>query len=85
MAQETDPYWIGQTKINGMLCKVDWRLVEAFREVSRLLKEKSVDSSQLDQMINDVDEMSATVALENPPGCNPNDRTGGLGGSGGGT
>lgn len=35
MANETDPFWLGQMKINGNLCRVDWLIVEALNEAEQ--------------------------------------------------
>jgi hypothetical protein len=61
--------WNGQKKINGNLCRVDWRLIQALIEVSNLLKSSGADTSNLDALIAAADEIGATVALETPPGC----------------
>jgi hypothetical protein len=71
-------YWSGQTKINGKLCRVDWLIVQALREISSLLGQSGGDVSRLNELINQTDALSAEVALERPPGCSPEDRTSGL-------
>jgi hypothetical protein len=72
-------YWSGQTKINGKLCRVDWSIIEALREVSNLLETSGANVSRLNELVNEADALSAEVALERPPGCSPEDRTGRLG------
>ena len=66
-------YWSGQKNINGMLCGVDWRIIAALREVRNILASSGANVSVLDQKISEADELSAKVALEDPPGCNPQD------------
>lgn len=80
MANETDPFWLGQMKINGNLCRVDWLIVEALNEASRLLAAQGADVATLNALITQADKLSEEVALENPPGCNPTDRTAEQGG-----
>jgi hypothetical protein len=81
MANETDPFWLGQQKINGKLCRVDWLILQALKEASKLLKAEGGNVAQLDATILQADMLSAEVALENPPGCTPRDRTEGGGGT----
>ena len=64
-----------QAKINGRLCQVDWRLLEALRLISTALKSVNANVGQLDQLIQEADRISLTVAEPDPPGCNPRDRT----------
>jgi hypothetical protein len=73
-------YWDGQTRINGALCRVDWRLLEALREVKAALAAcagcAEADLTALTNAINAAAEISATVADIKPPGCNPGDPRG---------
>jgi len=66
--------WINQKKINGRLCQVDWRFIEAFREVIAALKTSgacNVEAIQL--LIDEAETISASVAIPDPPGCDPSD------------
>lgn len=73
MPQETDPFWIGQKKINGNLCRVDWRIIQALLAVRDILRgipgvnAAAVDS--LDKLIQDADQLGEKVAGDDPPGC----------------
>ena len=74
-------FLINQQKINGRLCQVDWRLIAALREVTAALRASGSDASRVDnaeRLIREADEISATVAIPDPPGCSPRDRTAGL-------
>jgi hypothetical protein len=73
-------FLMNQKKINGRLCQVDWRLIAALREVIAALRASSPHSVHVDnaeRLINEADEISATVAIPDPPGCSPRDRTAG--------
>lgn len=72
--------WINQKKINGRLCQVDWRLISALREVAAALKTSGANVAKIESLIQEADKISATVAIPDPPGCNPRDRNAGLGG-----
>ncbi len=65
----------GQRQINGKLCQVDWRLVEALKEVSKALHATAsgqpADLTRLDQLIAEVGPMNLAVAGVDPPGCDP--------------
>lgn len=78
MANETD--WEGQKKINGQLCRVDWRLVIALKEVMRAIAAcpacAGVDFTDLNNAIEAAEAISAKVADIKPPGCDPRDQTG---------
>ena len=65
---------INQKKINGRLCQVDWRLISALREVAYALKASGADVAKLERLIDEADTISATVAIPDPPGCDPLDR-----------
>ncbi len=68
--------WINQKQINGRLCQVDWRLISALKEVSAALKApgaNAVNVNNLDRLIGQADHISATVAIPDPPGCDPRD------------
>lgn len=67
--------WENQKKINGELCRVDWRLISALRQVSAELKKLGANVTQLDNLANEADGISAKVAIPDPPGCVPRDRT----------
>jgi len=73
-----------QKKINGRLCQVDWRLIEALREVVAALQASApngVNVGNLERLIDEADKISASVAIPDPPGCDPHDRTSDLGAS----
>jgi hypothetical protein len=82
----------GQRQINGKLCQVDWRLLEAIRELrnavgaisAQLAKSadeslSEVETSPLDLAIDRVWEFNQAVAGVDPPGCLPRDPTDPLG------
>ncbi|MDX6497222.1 MAG: hypothetical protein QOG23_482 [Blastocatellia bacterium] len=63
-----------QKKINGRLCQVDWRLISALREVIAALRASgpnAVHVDNLERLINEADIISASVAIPDPPGCDP--------------
>ena len=71
--------WINQKKINGRLCQVDWRLISALREVAAALRASGATNVEnIERWIKEADMISASVAIPDPPGCDPSDRTGGL-------
>jgi hypothetical protein len=73
--------WINQKKINGRLCQVDWRLISALREVAAALRASGATNiAEIERLIQEADTISASVAIPDPPGCDPKDRKGGLGG-----
>jgi hypothetical protein len=74
--------WVNQKKINGRLCQVDWRLISALREVATALKTSGADVAHLVRLIDEADAISKTVAIPDPPGCDPKDRKVQLGGGG---
>jgi len=72
--------WTNQKKINGRLCQVDWRLIEALKEVVEALRasgSNAVDFHKLKGLIDEAEEISASVAIPDPPGCNPFERSAG--------
>jgi hypothetical protein len=66
--------WENQKKINGELCRVDWRLISALREASAALNKLGADVTQLNALVNEADSISDKVAIPNPPGCLPTNR-----------
>ena len=72
--------WINQKKINGRLCQVDWRLISALKEVAAALRAcGATNVATIEEWIKEADTISASVAIPDPPGCDPKDRKGGLG------
>jgi hypothetical protein len=72
--------WINQKKINGRLCQVDWRLIQGLKEVVAALRASgpnAVHVNNLERLINEAEEISASVAIPDPPGCSPLDRRAG--------
>lgn len=70
-------FLINQQKINGRLCQVDWRLISALREVIAALRASEPHAVHVDnaeRLINEADDIGDTVAIPDPPGCNPRDR-----------
>ena len=69
----------GQKEINGKLCQVDWRIIEALRAVQAALSAcagcSTNDLTALDKAIKTADTLSEKVAMVDPPGCEPKDRT----------
>jgi hypothetical protein len=69
----------GQRKINGQLCRVDWKLVNALRVIYDILAASRPPVSSellasLKQAIDDADHTSSKVAEIKPPGCDPEKR-----------
>lgn len=74
-------FLVNQKKINGRLCQVDWRLIEALQEVVAALRTSgpvAVHVNNADRLIAEADKISASVAIPDPPGCDPRDRMAGL-------
>lgn len=74
----TETVWTNQKKINGRLCQVDWRVIAALQEVVAVLRATGAcgaNLENLERLINEADEISASVAIPDPPGCSPVDRT----------
>ena len=72
--------WINQKKINGRLCQVDWRLIEVLKEVVAALRasgSNAVDFNKLVRLLDEAEKISASVAIPDPPGCNPFERSAG--------
>lgn len=73
----TDEMYQGQQKINGQLCRVDWRLVQALRlvhEIFESLRPQVRPPELLDNLkkaIDYADRVSSKVADIRPPGCEP--------------
>ena len=69
----------GQRNINGELCRVDWRIIEALRAVKAVLAAcpgcAGVSLTALDSAIKAADSVSDKVADIKPPGCDPEKRT----------
>src|SRR5438309_229697 len=77
----------GQKKINGQLCRVDWRLIEALKLISGVLKQVAaakaadgtklvdLDPAALNRLIDEAGRISAVVADIIPPGCEPHNQT----------
>ena len=73
-----------QKKINGRLCQVDWRLIKALEEVAAALGSLGANAANVANLVcltREADTISASVAIPDPPGCDPFDRTAGPGGS----
>ncbi len=70
--------WINQKKINGRLCQIDWRLIQGLKEVVAALRASgptAVHVDNLERLINEAEKISASVAIPDPPGCKPKDRS----------
>ena len=66
-----------QKKINGRLCQVDWKLISALREVIAALRASgphAVHINNAERLIDLADYIGGTVAIPDPPGCDPFDR-----------
>ena len=67
-------FLMNQSKINGRLCQVDWRLISALKEIVAALRatgSAAVHINNAERLLNDADNISLTVAIPNPPGCDP--------------
>lgn len=67
----------GQKKVNGNLCRVDWRIIEALREVSVMLGQTGANAAAIAHLkatIEAADQISDKVAGDDPPGCFPRNR-----------
>jgi hypothetical protein len=75
MANGTDnaANWEGQARINGELCRVDWRIVQALKAVQEALAActgcAGVNLTALTDAINVAEGLSTRVADIKPPGC----------------
>jgi hypothetical protein len=70
-------FLMNQKKINGRLCQVDWRLISALKEVIAALRAagpNEVHVNNAESLVNLANEISATVAIPDPPGCDPFNR-----------
>ena len=70
--------WKNQKQINGRLCQVDWRLIAALEEVAAALRASGSSEAhvaKLERLIKEADFISESVAIPDPPGCDPIDRT----------
>ena len=74
---ELSAHFAGQKNINGMLCEVDWMLVETLKQVATAIETGSTDATMIRAWLTRADQHSEKVANEDPPGCNPKRRTGG--------
>ena len=61
----------GQQRINGELCRVNWRVINALREIRTALGSTGVNTDALSQVINDAAAVAKVVAEIKPPGCKP--------------
>lgn len=66
----------GQMDINGQLCRVDWRLIRALREVETAFQGLGANTRQLSAVISEAESISEKVADIVPPGCRPRDPKG---------
>jgi hypothetical protein len=71
-----DEIHYGQKKVNGQLCRVDWRLIQALRVVYEIFEslKPPVRLELLENLktaIKDADDVSVKVADIRPPGCEP--------------
>jgi hypothetical protein len=69
----------GQQRINGELCRVDWKLIKALRMIHEILAtlRPPVRDQLLEALkaaIEDADLTSSKVASIKPPGCDPENR-----------
>jgi hypothetical protein len=70
--------WTNQKMINGRLCQVDWRLIEVLKEVVAALRasgSNAVNFHNLERLLDEAEKISASVAIPDPPGCNPIERS----------
>jgi hypothetical protein len=79
MEYSLDAHFDGQKRINGELCRVDWKLIRALNVLYEILetmrphvKEQMLEA--LKQAIDDADLTSGKVASIKPPGCDPEER-----------
>lgn len=75
----TNQIYEGQRKINGALCRVDWKLIQALRVIQKIVSDLRPHVApelldKLERAITDADRLSATVAEIKPPGCEPEER-----------
>ena len=72
----TNEIYEGQKKINGQLCRVDWKLIEALRAVKVILEQSRPPLppdllEDLQRKIEAANYVSRKVAEIKPPGCEP--------------
>jgi hypothetical protein len=71
----SETVWQNQKKINGNLCRVDWRLIQALQAVSDILEKipggNPAAIASLKESIQEADRISEIVAGDDPPGCVP--------------
>jgi hypothetical protein len=82
MAYTHDEIHEGQKKVNGQLCRVDWRLIQALRVAHEIFASlrPHVRPELLDELktvIDAADYISDRVADIRPPGCDPDNRENG--------
>ena len=75
----SDEIYYGQRRINGELCRVDWKLIQALKTIYEILAtlRPPVRDQLLEALkgaIEDADRTSANVASIKPPGCDPENR-----------
>jgi hypothetical protein len=75
----TQESYVGQQKINGELCRADWKLIEALRVIQTIFAQLRPHVPQdlldkLERAITEADEVSKGVASIKPPGCLPEER-----------
>ena len=65
----------GQKRINGALCRVDWKLIKALKELRLAIAAAPglgrIDFKDVDTALVDAYKASAIVADIKPPGCEP--------------
>ncbi|MGH9970001.1 MAG: hypothetical protein ACREBG_19705 [Pyrinomonadaceae bacterium] len=66
-----EAFFRGQRDINGRLCDVDWRLLNAISELRNALQNSSldVDLAAVDRAMAVAQSCSDAVAGVDPPGC----------------
>lgn len=79
MEYSLDAHFDGQKRINGELCRVDWKLIRALNAIYEVLatmhppvRDHLLEA--LRQAIDDADLTSGKVASIKPPGCDPENR-----------
>ncbi len=79
MEYSLDAHFHGQKRINGELCRVDWKLVNALRAIYEILSTMHPPVrdnllAAVKRAIDDADATSEKVASIKPPGCDPEKR-----------
>ena len=77
-----DQIFYGQKKVNGQLCRVDWRLIQALNVVYEIFESLHPPVrlellENLKRAIKEADDVSMRVADIRPPGCEPERRENG--------